>query len=285
MKHNTKLVGKKVMKSVPAKVYDESYYRNINDGGAVFFKTKGKSLSRRMRLSLKHAKIQKSDVVLDFGCGRGDLVFYLAPQCKSIIGVDYSQDAIKICESMKNKYYKKFTNISFYRSAIKNLKLNDNSLDKVFLLDVVEHLYPDELSLLLHKLFKAMKKDAVLVVHTCPNTNFYKYGYPVIRFFYPVLRLFPPFRKLLDTKPNWKGLKRLPKNPEANSHNEIGHVNEMNPKRMKFVLQNIGFRVKVKTYPFSRELDSLVIKLAYAILLLPPLKLMFSADIIAIAKK
>ncbi|MGV8150900.1 MAG: class I SAM-dependent methyltransferase [Candidatus Woesearchaeota archaeon] len=273
------------MKSVSAKVYDEVYYKNINDGGAIFFKTKGKSLSRRMRLSLRHAKVKKSDVVLDFGCGRGDLVFYLATHCKEVIGTDYSKDAIKICEFVKKKHYKKNKNITFYKSTIKSLKLKDNSLDKVFLLDVVEHLYPNELNLLLRKLFKAMKKDATLVVHTCPNTNFYKYGYPVIRFFYPILRIFSPFRKLLDTKPNWKGLKRLPKNPEENSHNEIGHVNEMDPKRIKLILQNIGFIVRVKTYPFSRELDSIAIKLAYVILLLPPLKFMFSADIMAVAKK
>jgi ubiquinone/menaquinone biosynthesis C-methylase UbiE len=273
------------MKSVPAKIYDENYYHSINEGGNLFYKTKGKILSRRMRVSLSHVKIRKSDTILDFGCGRGDLVFYLAPHCRNVIGVDYSKDSIKICNMMLNKYYKKYKNIHFSRSTIAGLKLRDNSIDKIFLLDVVEHLYPKELDLLLNKLYRAMKSDAVLVIHTCPNTNFYKYGYPFVRLIFPILRKMPSFRKLIDTKPNWKGLERLPKNPEVNSHNMFGHVNEMSPKRMKKILIRHGFKTRIRIYPFLRELDTPVLKISYMVLSLPIIRFMFSADIMAIARK
>jgi cyclopropane fatty-acyl-phospholipid synthase-like methyltransferase len=164
---------KKIQKSVPSEVYSEEYYAKINDGGAIFHKHAGKIIPRRMKVCVKLAKVQKNDVVLDFGCGRGDMVFFLSDKCQQVTGVDYSKSAISICEKTKEKNYKKSHNITFHQSTVSALKLKDNSFDKIFLIDVVEHLYNDELNLLLKKLYKSLKKDGVLIIHTAPNLNFY----------------------------------------------------------------------------------------------------------------
>jgi len=172
-----------------------------------------------------------------------------------------------------------------YGDATQLQKLTKETFTLVFSTDVVEHLYPEQLEQMLKQLREQLTNEARVYLHTAPNLNFYKYGYPLIRFFYPVIRHLPPVRSLIETKDNWKGRKRLPKDPEEGSHNKLGHVNEQTPRSLKKTLEKCGYNASVNVVPFLRPVKGWKITFIYAVLSLPGIKHAFSADIIAIATR
>lgn len=69
-------------------------------------------------------KVGKNKVVLDIGCGEGYLTRKIASFTKKVIGVDLSQEMIKLAEELPE------THIKYYVSDMKNLSfLQDASVD------------------------------------------------------------------------------------------------------------------------------------------------------------
>lgn len=266
-------------KSVPSKVYDKQYYLTINDGGALG--KQNNSLSPRLAYMLKKANVRKNDVVLDVGCGTGELCFAAAKKAKMIVGIDYSSDAIKMCNKKKESARER-SKIIFIKGDATKIRLK-HKFTVVFMTDVVEHLYPAQLSKLFDDLKPILAKNAKIYIHTAPNLEFYRYGYPVIRFCYPLLRHISSVRKVIETKHNWRGKKHLPKDPEQGSHNKIGHVNEQTPQALREFLKNHGYNSEIYTLPFLREPIDTTTRIAYIVLSLPILKKMFNAEIVAVA--
>jgi ubiquinone/menaquinone biosynthesis C-methylase UbiE len=269
-------------------LYSKDYYRNINEGGKTFFESGGKKISWRLKKHLEMAGIRPEDNVLDIGCGRGEIVLQSAMKGAYATGVDYSKDSIKICEHMSKKFPEKISKkIKFINSDIKKLELTDNFFDKAFMIDVVEHMHDWELNLALLKIKNSLKKRGVLIIHTSPNTDFYKYGYPVVRLAFPLLRIISPsIVNLVNSKPNWKGKAFLPKDPEeGQKYNKEGHINEQNPRRLKRILKKAGFESKIYLMPFTREIDSKFIWIIYKVLSLPMIRNIFCAEITAVCKK
>lgn len=76
--------------------------------------------------------IPKDKVVLEIGCGTGELLAYLKP--KRGFGIDISSHMIKLA-----KYkHKKYNNILFSNKKIKDLK--GKKFNYIFMSDVIEHL-------------------------------------------------------------------------------------------------------------------------------------------------
>jgi hypothetical protein len=265
---------------VDSKIYSKNYYLTINEGGALG--KQDNKLTPRLKIITDSAAITNKDVVLDVGCGTGEICFSAAQTAKKVYGIDYSQAAVTLCNKKKKKAPKKIQQkIIFKRmdaTKIATLKAKPN---KVIMTDIVEHLYPEQLEQMFLGIKKIAAKDCTVYIHTAPNLEFYQYGYPIIRFLYPLLKLIPPFRKLLWTKPNWKGLDKLPKDPEEESHNKIGHVNEQTPSMLKATLEKTGYQATIRTIPFMREVTGWHIKILYSILNLPGLRKVFGAEILA----
>ena len=80
--------------------------------------------------------INKTDVVLDLGCGNGQNSIKAAKYTKRVIGVDIDKQLLAIAQrSTKAK------NISFQKLDLEQkLPFKDSSFDKAFFLDVLEHL-------------------------------------------------------------------------------------------------------------------------------------------------
>lgn len=279
---------KKNKEAVDSKLYSKKYYMTINEGGKIFNKGKGRQLSTRLRRHYNLAFIKKGNKVLDIGCGRGEIVAQTAIDGAQGIGIDYSSDSIKICNEIKKTFKPEIRKrMKFTKADSKKLQFPANSIDKVFMLDVVEHLYDWELKIVYKKIRKFLKKDGILIVHTTPNTDFYKYGYPIVRIVYPILRPFSSkIVELINTKPNWRNRKFLPKDPEeGQEYNKEGHINEQNPRTLKKMLEDAGFKVEIKLVPFTRHVDSWGIRAIYRLLSFPFIKKIFSAEITAICKK
>ena len=82
--------------------------------------------------------LRKTDHVLDIGCGSGNLCLHLASKCQKIIGIDAKESAIAFANQRKKQ--ERARNCIFVESVVPPLPFSNNTFDKVFLLDVIEHL-------------------------------------------------------------------------------------------------------------------------------------------------
>jgi cyclopropane fatty-acyl-phospholipid synthase-like methyltransferase len=82
---------------VDPSIYDEYYFRNWVVGAEEFKKGELHSFFKK---SIELADIKSKDSILDIGFGRGEVIKYLIPYCKSIIGVDYAKAALKIAREI-----------------------------------------------------------------------------------------------------------------------------------------------------------------------------------------
>jgi SAM-dependent methyltransferase len=73
-------------------------------------------------------RLRKSDIVLDVGCGIGRFAFRFADVCGEAIGIDLSEEAIKIC----NEKAKKYPNTNFRVMNVTNLEFDKETFDYVF---------------------------------------------------------------------------------------------------------------------------------------------------------
>lgn len=97
--------------------------------------------------------------VLDIGCGRGEFLELLKEHRISGCGIDVDEDMIEYCRSLKLDAEK--------MDAISYLNLlNDDSLDGIFVDQVVEHLAPSYLINMIGLCYLKMKVGAKIIIGT-----------------------------------------------------------------------------------------------------------------------
>ncbi len=84
---------------------------------------------------------EKSDVILDAGCGDGSWDFRIAKKCKKLVAVDISKSAFAKSEK------KKLKNMAFKKMDVEALKFPKNSFDKIYCVETLEHLLHPEKAL------------------------------------------------------------------------------------------------------------------------------------------
>jgi acetyltransferase-like isoleucine patch superfamily enzyme len=138
-----------------------------------FNKSERASISSEMPLDIRtHVErrgqllkemILPNDKILDIGCGEGIITGILAEKSPSIIGCDYSLEALRIAKE-------KYRNITFTYSNSTTLRFDSESFTKVVLSDVAEHLLPQQLLKTLKEISRVLEKDGILVL-TTPLTS------------------------------------------------------------------------------------------------------------------
>jgi predicted SAM-dependent methyltransferase len=150
------------------------------------------------------------------------------------------------------------------------LPFASDSFDTVLMLDVVEHLLPEELLATLAEVQRVLCPGGRVIVHTMPNTWYYKIGYPIFRI---VQRL--------------RG-KHLPADPrERWDYSEV-HVNEQNLILLDRELRESGFKAKVwlySTQSYAEEPNKYVRLVMRALVTIYPFRWIFCNDIFGIATK
>ncbi len=198
-------------KTVDSRIYTQEYYLAACDGFVEFNESGGKELGERLKKTLSLVALKQGMKVLDIGCGRGELVCFLASQGIESTGIDYAKDAIVISQKTAAKL--KLKKAHFLQASGTKLDFKNEMFDLVFLNDVVEHLYPHELAATLSEANRVLKKGGKLAVHTMPNAFVSKPGY----FFL-----------------NFMGQHRGPLNP-------LMHVNEQTPFSLSRNFKDAGF--------------------------------------------
>ncbi len=171
--------------------------------------------------------------------------------------------------------------VRFVQADVQHLPFADGAFDRVFFLDIAEHLHDWQLKRALGEIRRLLSPDGYLILHTLPNRWALDYGYPLLRLFYP----------------------KLPKSPRSDYELEV-HVNEQDLIGLKRRLDEAGFASEVwlehltadqavwqgegrrfgdirgETYPLLRRP---LLRAATAVLMHTPLRFIVANDIYAIA--
>src|SRR5258708_1275358 len=206
--------------SISSKTFDKNYYFNICLGSDEFKNSGGIALHPKVKSMIDTMDLKKNMDVLEIGCGRGDVALYLAKKVHSVVGIDYSPEAIRIAKTIQ----KKFPVIIQKKSDFKKmdatlLTFPDNSFDYVILIDVINHLDSNEVEKMLQEISRVLKRGGKLFIRTCTNRLLLTKTYP-----YYIL----PANKLLtwiDKKIKKTDYDSLPENPRT-AEQELQHINE-----------------------------------------------------------
>jgi len=218
------------MRRVNPKEYSEKYFENYCTGYDHWQNSAGQKMDPRLEAAFKLGRVRTGMTVVDYGCGRGELVTKSSLRGAIATGFDYSIGAINMCR----KIVPKNTAAKFELIKRPNLKLKDKSVDIIFFVDVIEHLYPEEVDIVLKEFKRILKTKGKLIVHTAPNKDFYNGGYVWFS------RYANKLANLL-----WPSLfgEKLPttKNPRDKLEKKL-HVNECNKEDLVTYLKQAGFK-------------------------------------------
>ncbi len=124
-----------------------------------------------------------NDVVVDLGCGEGYIANILKPDCQKIIGVDYSQEALKVA---REKY-----GLEVLQSSCDHIDFPAESFDKVIFFEIMEHLTIVQAKRSIDKIHRILKPGGMVIGSTpiridalsSPNTysHIYEYSEPELR--------------------------------------------------------------------------------------------------------
>jgi ubiquinone/menaquinone biosynthesis C-methylase UbiE len=205
---------------VPADAYDEAYYLEWNMGYEEWKADPGAPIHGTYSYALLRAQLQPGEVLVDVGTGRGELLA-LAMQkgAARAVGLEYSEAAVALANRTVAAHG---VTAEVLLADARAVPLPDDVADLVTLLDVVEHLSPEELHRALCEARRILKPGGRIVAHTFPNRLIYDVTYRV-------QRLLVPGRA-----------RRWPKQPRGEVE-AMMHVNEQTRRSLARALKRAGF--------------------------------------------
>ncbi len=266
-------MSKRTSGSVPSALYDEDYFLHACEGHEEFRESAGHYLSQRLSEALAVAGIASGMVVLDVGCGRGEILSKTARMGIRAIGIDYAETAVRFSRDLVSRLGDLDHPVGVYQASALCLPFEADSFDRVLMLDIVEHLYPEELSTALAEAYRVLRPGGRIVIHTAPNKWYDRYAYPVVR----KVRI-------------WMGQgDQYPRDPrEIIPQNVHVHVNEQSALSLWRDLRRHNFR-KVRAWlntPPQHRNETWVFQLArWFFFNLPPFRWFFEREVFAVGEK
>ncbi|MDO8840340.1 MAG: methyltransferase domain-containing protein [Parvibaculum sp.] len=141
------------------------------------------------RLQAARAAVRESGAtsVLDLGCGDGDLLIRLAaePGIARIVGIDLCGDALgRLRARLDALAPKAVAEVDLVQGSMTDARASLAGFDCAVLIETIEHIEPDRLSVLERALFVVMRPATVII--TTPNAEFNSLlGVPSHRFRHP----------------------------------------------------------------------------------------------------
>jgi len=207
---------------VAAEVYDEDWIAAAWGEGRNRELLSDQPLRPRPRLAraMELVQLRPGLPLLDLACGRGEVLALAAAAGAEAVGIDFSSAAIDFARRVRQVRSKSLPIGASYhlaRADATRLPFASGSFARVTLLDIVEHLLPEQLDTMLHEVHRVLSPGGFVVIHTLPNRWVYEVLYPLAR------RLRPA----------------LPANPRSEFERQI-HINEQDLPRLHCTLTRCG---------------------------------------------
>ncbi len=192
------------MKSSPKPVdqaeYDDDWIASAwGEAGNQSLLNKGTIKPRpRVKRAIDLTQLSAELKVLDIACGRGEVPAIICQNKGYAIGLDYSESSIKFASQVKAVHDQiDQGRIELTRGDATRLPFADGVFDRVTMLDIIEHLYPEQLNDMFKEVNRVLKPNGYAVIHTLPNRWLYDVTYPLLHKLYSRIPLDPrgPFEK------------------------------------------------------------------------------------------
>lgn len=194
--------------------YDSSAY--FDDGGAVHLNDHESRFQRyRIRKVLEIHTPGPHDRVIDLGCGWGTFGFALADRTGEVLGIDFSERSIELCNARLAKDHR--PNLRFLCADAGETGLEPGSADLVIAADLFEHLYPDDSARIAVEAFRILK----------PGGHFSTWT------------------------PHRGHVLEMLKNRDIVLKRDVSHVDYKSMARMKALLDHVGFEIEKAYYAES----------------------------------
>ncbi len=227
--------------SVNPKTFDKDYYYNVCLGSEEFKKSGGLTLHPNVKKMIDSIALSKDMEILEIGCGRGDTALHIAKKVKSIIGIDYSSEAIKIAKKIQKKYPKRIQEKSkFLIMDATRLKFEDNSFDLVLLIDTLDHLAIQEQEKMFKEISRVLKSGGKIFLRTCTNRILLNITFPY--YIYPLNKILT----WVDQKMKRISYAPLPKNPRT-PEQEYQHINEPDYFQLQKLFKKFQLKGKIES--------------------------------------
>jgi cyclopropane fatty-acyl-phospholipid synthase-like methyltransferase len=208
------------MQRLSLKIYTKEYFNSDKCEG--YSEYKNNHLSPLKTIEVNLLDLQKKDIVLDIGCGRGDIPHFLSQRGYNIWAIDYSKDAVEITRKRVASQHRKQVILRDARKQlIKNITFN-----KIIVGDVIEHMTFKDALKLINNAYLELVDGGILMIHTAPNIWFKKYMYPLIRIAFKIMK----YKKLV---------RRLDENIESTRNY---HINEYSFLSLSKLMKTSKFR-------------------------------------------
>jgi len=166
----------------------------------------------------------------------------------------------------------------------KKLNFSDDSFDIVLSIDVFEHLYPEELELVMKEISRVLKKNGILLVNTESIKMYLDFWHNI--YIYPISQLLIKLNKIIAHK-EYLGLSKDPRN---NIHKKQ-HVNEPTFFSLKRLFYKHSFVGKITSnidllkpvFSWKDRLYNYIV-LWYPLCKIFPFNLLFAYEYICIMK-
>jgi ubiquinone/menaquinone biosynthesis C-methylase UbiE len=208
--------------AVSPEEYDRDYYLECCAGAEEWRESGGRVPLGLYEGVLRKAGLREGETVVDIGTGRGELVAVAVEMgAARATGVDYSQAAVDLArQTLAVRGHDDRAEVVL--ADARAIPLPDAQADLAMLLDVVEHLSPQELESALREVLRLLKPGGRVFVHTMPNRLIYDLTYRVQRAVWP---------------PRWRNWPAQPRRPVELTM----HVNEQTLGSMRRALRRAGF--------------------------------------------
>lgn len=153
------------MKRASSEDYDNSYFTEKCEGAEDF--NKG-IFSERFYKAFRLGDIKKGDLVLDVAAGRGEIAILAARAGAKVTVIDYSKSSVELIKSNAKKF-NLASKIKAELMDVRKLSFKENEFDKIFFMEILEHLYPSEVDAAISGMKKILKPGGKIIITTGPN--------------------------------------------------------------------------------------------------------------------
>ncbi len=135
----------------------------------------------RVARALELCDVQPGSKILDIACGRGEVPAIVSRQGAYGVGLDYAESSIEFAARVQaantDKHHGRMTLV---HGDACQLPFDSEIFDRVTMLDIVEHLYPEQLQQMFREVYRVLAPEGYAIIHTLPNRWVYDVTYPVV---------------------------------------------------------------------------------------------------------